>query len=118
MLDLASSLSQIPETRREAPSAGYEYVKGWYFIDDATASFHGVDLGRPVHLNENPKIVLSPFPLAACSRGEGNVANGWRGRVRAQATGGGILTFRQRNLRADDVADERGVSRFAGPGPR
>jgi hypothetical protein len=29
MLDLASSLSQIPETRREAPWAGHEYVKGW-----------------------------------------------------------------------------------------
>ena len=29
MLDLASSLSQIPETRRESPWAGHEYVKGW-----------------------------------------------------------------------------------------
>ena len=29
MLDLASSLTQIPETRRDAPWAGYEYVKGW-----------------------------------------------------------------------------------------
>lgn len=29
MLDLASSLSQIPETFREAPWAGHEYVKGW-----------------------------------------------------------------------------------------
>jgi hypothetical protein len=28
MLDLASSLSQIPDNR-EAPWAGYEYVKGW-----------------------------------------------------------------------------------------
>ena len=27
-----------------------------YFIDDSTASFEGVDLGRPVHFSENPKI--------------------------------------------------------------
>jgi hypothetical protein len=29
MLDLASSLSRVPETRRESPWPGYEYVKGW-----------------------------------------------------------------------------------------
>src|SRR5206468_2595408 len=29
MLDLASSLRQFAETRREGPWAGYEYVKGW-----------------------------------------------------------------------------------------
>ncbi|MGA7913215.1 MAG: hypothetical protein WCC30_16935 [Candidatus Dormiibacterota bacterium] len=29
MLDLASSLSDIPETRRDGPWAGHEHVKGW-----------------------------------------------------------------------------------------
>ena len=29
MLDLASTLSHLPEALRPAPWAGYEYVKGW-----------------------------------------------------------------------------------------
>lgn len=33
-----------------------------YFIDGSTASFDGVDLGRPVHLSENPKIGSVPLP--------------------------------------------------------
>jgi hypothetical protein len=33
-----------------------------YFIDDSTASFDGVDLGRPAHCSENPKIGSVPLP--------------------------------------------------------
>ena len=29
MLDLASSLSTLPEAQREAPWVGHEYVRGW-----------------------------------------------------------------------------------------
>lgn len=33
-----------------------------YFIEDARASFDGIDLGHPVHLSQNPKIGSVPLP--------------------------------------------------------
>jgi hypothetical protein len=43
-----------------------------YFIDDSTASFDGVDLGRPVHFSENPKIGSVTLPVRnVLARGKG-----------------------------------------------
>jgi len=36
--------------------------KEMYFIDESHATFDGVDLGRPTHLNENPTIGDVPLP--------------------------------------------------------
>lgn len=36
--------------------------KQMYFIEDAQATFNGVDLGRPVHLQDNPRIGDVPLP--------------------------------------------------------
>ena len=33
-----------------------------YFVDESPATLDGIDLGRPVHLRENPRIGDVPLP--------------------------------------------------------
>jgi hypothetical protein len=43
-----------------------------YFIDESSASLEGVDLGRPVHLHENPRLGTLPLPARGILvRGQG-----------------------------------------------
>jgi hypothetical protein len=55
MLDLASSLSRLPEMRRPAPWAGYEYVKGW--------AVFGLpfDSGHVLALRVMPESSIAPY---------------------------------------------------------
>lgn len=55
MLDLASTLSRLQEVRRQAPWAGYEYVKGW--------AVFGLpfDSGHMLALRVMPESSIAPY---------------------------------------------------------
>jgi hypothetical protein len=55
MLDLASTLARMPEVRRPAPWAGYEYVKGW--------AVFGLpfDSGHVLALRVMPESSIAPY---------------------------------------------------------
>lgn len=65
MLDLATSLSRIPETRREAPWEGYEYVKGWAVFGMP------FDSGQVLALRVLPESNFVPYRALLASRPAG-----------------------------------------------